>query len=196
MVQDRGDDIGRKSHDATLARTGARRRVLDAGDAAHLWQDAAVTAPEPARPNHRVDRASAAPNLPVDVLLVALGGAVGTAARVGLGVLIPAGGGIVWATVAANLVGSLALGILLGALGTRLETAAVRRARLALGTGLLGGFTTYSALAVEAVGLGATPALAVTYAVGSVIAGLAAAGLGLVVGRRMRGSRPNPGASA
>jgi CrcB protein len=57
---------------------------------------------------------------------------------------------------------------------------------LALGTGLLGGFTTYSAFAVETVQLaqGAHLALAVGYAAASVLGGVAAAGLGLTLGQR------------
>lgn len=106
--------------------------------------------------------------------LVALGGMLGTAARLGLGLLIP---DAALGVLAANIAGSL----LLGMLTARLPASDLR---VFLGTGVLGGFTTYSAFALDAVGLwAAAPALAAAYVVVSVVGGLAAALLGLHLGR-------------
>lgn len=105
--------------------------------------------------------------------LAAAGGAVGTAARLGLGMLItdaPA------SVLVANIAGALLLGILTA----RLPASDLR---ILLGTGVLGGFTTYSAFAVDSVGLwSASPALAAGYVVASLVGGLLAAWLGLRIG--------------
>lgn len=126
-----------------------------------------------------------------DVALVAAGGVVGTAAREALALGVPAAGGVPWAILVANLSGALLLGLLVGALAARgPETAGHRRVRLALGTGVLGGYTTYSALAADTAGLlGTDPALAVAYGLGSVVLGVALAAAGLLVGHRVGRSR-------
>jgi len=116
------------------------------------------------------------------ILLVAAGGTVGTAARLGLGLALPDGGGIPVAVLIANVVGAL----LIGVLAARLPASA--DLRLMLGTGVLGGFTTYSAFMTGTVALWAdVPALAAAYAVGSLVLGLGAAALGLRLGRPRTG---------
>ncbi|WOF24769.1 CrcB family protein [Microbacterium betulae] len=83
---------------------------------------------------------------------VCLGGALGTGARYAL--TLPVRGDDAagfWATAAVNVAGSLLLGVVVGALGDRHP-----RWRALLGPGVLGGFTTYSAFAVQ-VGSLATP---------------------------------------
>jgi CrcB protein len=94
------------------------------------------------------------------------------------------------ATLVANLAGSLLLGALLEALAragaSGPETPRRRLLRLGLGTGLLGGFTTFSSLAVELERMladGAT-ALAATYAGTSAAGGLLAAVLGVALAAR------------
>ena len=85
-------------------------------------------------------------------LIVAAGGAVGAAARHGVGVLVMRAGlsGWPWATFAVNLVGSLLMGLLVGWLAFRGETLGGGQAtRLFLATGVLGGFTTFSAFSLE-----------------------------------------------
>ncbi|QMU97032.1 CrcB family protein [Microbacterium esteraromaticum] len=105
--------------------------------------------------------------------LAATGGAVGTAARLGLGMLIT---GAPSAVLTVNIVGAL----LLGVLTARLPSGDLR---ILLGTGLLGGFTTYSAFAVDGVELWeASPLLAVGYIAVSLAGGLLAAWLGLRLG--------------
>ncbi len=115
--------------------------------------------------------------------LVVLGGAAGTLSRFGVNEVVPGEGLFPWATFIVNLVGSFALGVLLAALLTRRT-----ELRLLLGTGFLGGFTTYSALAVETDALlrGDHLVLGIAYAFGSVVAGLAAALAGVAVGSRKR----------
>ncbi|TQJ29650.1 CrcB family protein [Microbacterium sp. SLBN-146] len=125
------------------------------------------------------------------VLLVFAGGVIGTAAREAV-VLTAAGeGGIPWGVLTVNLVGSLALGLLIGALGRREETPRRREMRLFVGTGAIGGFTTYSALATDtALLLQSEPGVGVLYAVGSVAGGLVLAAIGLVLGRRLPPRHP------
>jgi CrcB protein len=109
--------------------------------------------------------------------LAAAGGAIGTAARLALGMLIADGTAGV---LVANLAGSLLLGILTA----RLPSSDLR---ILLGTGMLGGFTTYSAFAIDSVELwAASPALAVGYVAGSIVGGLLAAWLGLRLGSLTR----------
>lgn len=115
--------------------------------------------------------------------LVVLGGTLGTLSRYGVGE-IPYDGLFPLATFTVNVVGSFALGALL-AIAMRRKA---ERARLLLGTGFLGGFTTYSALAVETDTLlrGDHVTLGLTYAIGSVLAGLAAALAGVALGSKGR----------
>jgi CrcB protein len=84
--------------------------------------------------------------------LVLLGGAIGTAGREGLHLLLPAEGGIPWSVFLVNIVGAALLGALLAHLAAvEPETPRRREVRLFVGTGILGGFTTYSALATDTV---------------------------------------------
>ncbi|KAB1889805.1 CrcB family protein [Microbacterium oxydans] len=116
------------------------------------------------------------------ILLVAAGGTAGTAARLGLGLMLPDVGGFPVAVLVANVVGALLIGLLAARLPATAEL------RLALGTGVLGGFTTYSAFMTGTLSLWAdAPVIAVAYAVGSLTLGLAAAALGLRLGRPRAG---------
>ncbi|MFC6258374.1 fluoride efflux transporter FluC, partial [Kocuria oceani] len=84
------------------------------------------------------------------VLAVGLGGAFGTGARHGVSVALPVVSGWPVATLAVNLLGSFLLGMLLEALLLRGEETPRRLLlRLGAGTGFLGGFTTFSSLALE-----------------------------------------------
>lgn len=120
--------------------------------------------------------------------LVVVGGAVGTLTRHGIGEwLNPDGPSFPLGTFAVNATGSFLLGALLTILLVRADDAHRRAARLLLGTGFLGGYTTYSALAVETQQLLRDDhvALGLTYALGSVTAGLVAAFVGIAAGRRV-----------
>lgn len=115
------------------------------------------------------------------MLLVALGGAVGGALRWTATVLAPDPvGGFGWTTWWVNGVGSFGLGLLLSGTGR----AARPWLRAAVGTGLLGGFTTFSAVAHAAdVALRAGTALtAIAVLAGSVAVGLVGAALGAAAG--------------
>ena len=113
--------------------------------------------------------------------LVCAGGAIGVAARHVLTALVP-DGSVVWMTAVINVVGSLLLGFVAGVCGARHA-----RWRGFLGTGVLGGFTTYSAFAVQVAGATGGPQIALVLAGSAllVILSVGAALAGLVVGARV-----------
>lgn len=89
---------------------------------------------------------------PLPVLLVFVGGAVGTLARYLISVAIGTPNGLPVPTFIVNIFGAFAIGVLLeGLLRGGLDTGWRQRVRLLLGPGLLGGFTTYSTMCVETV---------------------------------------------
>ena len=102
-------------------------------------------------PGARPDRPPLAPLLRshVDlVALVALGGAVGALVRWGVDhALPPAAGWPAWSTLLVNTTGAALLSVLVVVLARRRP--ASRRLRPLLGTGVLGGFTTFSAAALD-----------------------------------------------
>jgi CrcB protein len=115
------------------------------------------------------------------ILLVALGGAVGSVTRYGVGIAAARWLGLAfpWGTLAVNVVGGLAMGLLAARVGPGGENM-----RLLLGVGLLGGFTTFSAFSLETVRLMEhQPGLAALYAAASLILSVGACWLGLSLGR-------------
>jgi CrcB protein len=131
--------------------------------------------------------------------LVALGGAVGTGIRAALADAFPAHDGISWVILAINVVGAFCLGLLLEALAHRgPDVGRRRRARLFVGTGVLGGFTTYSTLADDTARLldvgrwGAGSA----YGLLSVVLGLLAVVAGAWLAARLRPRPAAPDGSA
>jgi CrcB protein len=119
----------------------------------------------------------------------ALGGALGALARWVLAGAWPhSPGGWPWSTLMVNLIGYLAIGALLAVLLARFPHSPWLRPFLAVG--VLGGFTTYSTFAVDVVeltGSGRGP-LAVAYVLTSVLGGVLAVVVGLVVGRAAIGA--------
>ena len=114
-------------------------------------------------------------------LLVAVGAALGTFVRASISSAFPhPADGWPWATFAINVTGSFVLGLVLESLVlSGNDTGWRRTVRLTCGTGILGGFTTYSTYVLEVeklVQLGA-PAYGLLYALLSLILGLIAAGL-------------------
>ncbi|MCE1180398.1 MAG: CrcB family protein [Micrococcales bacterium] len=129
------------------------------------------------------------------LLLVFLGGSLGTAVRAALEGAFPArAGGWPWATFAINVTGAFLLGLLLETLARRGPDSGWRRqVRLGAGTGLLGGYTTYSTFAVETARL--TTPLAMGYAAGTAVLGCLAAAAGYAIARRRPSDPvPEPGA--
>jgi CrcB protein len=117
-----------------------------------------------------------------ELLAVALGGVVGTALRLGIDALIPhSDAAFPASTLIINLLGSFALGFLI----SRVWPTASGVTKAALGPGLLGSFTTFSALAVAIVTLvdSDTVLVAVVYLVVTVLGGYGAAFAGLMLGR-------------
>jgi CrcB protein len=114
------------------------------------------------------------------VLLVAVGGAAGAYARWRLALTTPLTA-FPARTLAVNVAGAALLGYLVGRVPVR--DARSEAVRLALGTGVLGGFTTFSTYAVEvARRLPHHAGTAVAYAALSVVAGVVAAVVGLAAG--------------
>lgn len=120
-----------------------------------------------------------------------LGGALGTASRYGVSERVAPLADVPVGILAVNVVGAFVLGLLLERLLRSGPDAGRRRdLRLLLGTGFLGGFTTYSTLATDTVGLLlADHALrAAAYGLGTLLLGAAAATLGLWCGGRTAGA--------
>jgi len=132
------------------------------------------------------------------IVLVFLGGSIGTAARYLLSTLIPSWHAIPLPTIVVNVVGAFALGLLLESLLRRGPDEGARRdLRLMAGTGFLGGFTTYSTFAVESDALiGAGLGTFLLYAAGTLIVGAAASAAGIVAAALVHGWRPRRGAPA
>jgi CrcB protein len=157
--------------------------VTDADDSramhATARRDRSAFPERPARPAHLRVRFLA---------LVALGGTVGTALREGLTLAIPPLGSLPLATFLINVTGAFVLGLLLEVLARRGPDEGRRRAvRLLVGTGVLGGFTTYSALAAVTAELGVAGdwIWAIAYPLGTIVVGAAASIAGIAVGTRM-----------
>ena len=87
------------------------------------------------------------------LLLVMLGGAVGAGARhlTGRATLAAFGPGFPYGTLAVNLIGGFAMGLLVGALA-RMSVPG-ENWRLLLGVGVLGGYTTFSAFSLDVVNM-------------------------------------------
>lgn len=121
----------------------------------------------------------------LEVAAVAVGGAIGATLRWGIGSWIVGrtGPGFPWHTMLINVTGAFLIGVLMA---LSLERGVVSGDwRLFLGTGVLGGFTTFSTLSYESIALmqsGQWTAGLVNM-FGSGMLGLVAAWLGIVVGR-------------
>jgi len=120
---------------------------------------------------------------------VSVGGAVGALARYGLGLVFPHDvGTLPWATFAINVSGCLLIGALV-VLVTRWR-AAHPLARPLLGTGVLGGYTTFSTYSVDAHQMLAAGRIgaAAAYVTGTLVAAVAATWLGMGLARAATGA--------
>lgn len=125
--------------------------------------------------------------IPTDVLAaVAVGGAAGALARWAVAIAWPPGRtGFPWATLVINASGCLLIGVLMVFIGE--VWADARLVRPLLGTGVLGGYTTFSAYTVDTVRLvhaGAAGA-ALMYLMATPVLALISVYLGTALGRRM-----------
>lgn len=121
----------------------------------------------------------------IQVGVVAAGGALGAAGRYLANVAATRllGIGFPWGTMMVNILGSLAMGLVIGWLARRSEGGMVLS--LFLTTGILGGFTTFSAFSLDALNLWqrGEMGLAFGYVAGSVVLSLVAVFAGLSIMR-------------
>jgi len=121
------------------------------------------------------------------VLYAALGGASGASLRYGVNVTAPKllGLDFPWATMIVNVVGSFIMGVLVAAMAAGWNTS--QEMRVFLATGILGGFTTFSAFSLDFVALWERKnhAAALGYAGGSVVLSLVAVFAGLWLARQV-----------
>ena len=133
------------------------------------------------------------------IAVIALGGAIGSAARYGAGLLWPHDPSqIAWSTFTVNVVGGFLLGLLMVFVDDVWPPH--RWVRPFLGVGVLGGFTTFSTymLDTQAIFLAGHPSIALLYLLGTLVVGLVAVWLGIAASRgavavlrtRRRGARP------
>ena len=124
---------------------------------------------------------------PFLLLAAAAGGAIGAALRLAvvLGALRVFGADFPWGTMIVNVAGSLIMGLLIGYMALKHPGGEMWRAFLA--TGVLGGFTTFSAFSLDFALLWERKAhlAALGYAAGSVLLSLAAVFIGLAAARSL-----------
>ncbi len=124
----------------------------------------------------------------MNVLLVALGGAIGSAARYLVGAIIANrfGPDFPWGTFIVNVSGSFLIGVILSLVGGGQLPAG---ARLFLAVGVMGGYTTFSTYNYETLQLiqGGEFGAATFNTLGQVVAGLVGVYLGVILGRALGG---------
>ncbi|HEX6342040.1 CrcB family protein [Umezawaea sp.] len=110
---------------------------------------------------------------------VACGGVLGALARYGLGVVLPHGP---WTTLAVNVSGCFLIGVLAAVTDAPLP-------RAFLGTGFLGGYTTFSTYVVDLQRFldDGRPSVALLYLFGTLLPAVVAVSAGSALARRVRG---------
>ncbi|HAC58210.1 MAG TPA: fluoride efflux transporter CrcB [Rhodobiaceae bacterium] len=121
------------------------------------------------------------------IFAVAVGGAIGATGRYlfNLQMLRLLGPNFPWGTFGVNVIGSLIMGLVAGLFALRFDVSPEMRSFIT--TGILGGFTTFSAFSLDAANMierGQT-GLAALYIGGSVVLGLAGLFFGLWIARAM-----------
>jgi CrcB protein len=118
-------------------------------------------------------------------LLVAFGGAVGSMARYGLGLMVAAlvGQAFPWGTLLINVLGSLVIGASAGLVGAGGRMEGDLTIGLLVMTGLCGGFTTFSSFSLQTLTLmrSGEPIAALAYVLASVVLCVLATFVGLVM---------------
>ncbi|MGE3874133.1 MAG: fluoride efflux transporter CrcB [Parvibaculaceae bacterium] len=118
-------------------------------------------------------------------LWIALGGAIGAVLRhaMNIGIARAAGGDFPWHTMLINISGSFVMGLLISLMALRWNVGNELRAFLT--TGILGGYTTFSAFSLDFALLVERKAyvLAGAYALGSVVVSLVAVFVGMALAR-------------
>ena len=127
----------------------------------------------------------------MQILLVAIGGALGAVARYGAGLTMArlcGTGGWPWGTFAVNLIGGLLIGLVTGWIAFKAQ-AGSESVRLFAVVGVLGGFTTFSAFSLELVQMleRREMAMAAGYALASVFLSVVAVFVGLIIMRKVFG---------
>ncbi len=121
------------------------------------------------------------------LLLVMAGGGIGAGARhlVNVAFMRVAGPGFPWSTLFINIAGCFAMGVFIEVLARRF--AASNELRLFVATGVLGGFTTFSAFSLDFAVLWQRGALAAAFAylLASLVGSLVAVFLGLYLARTL-----------
>ena len=124
----------------------------------------------------------------MNLLLVGFGGAFGAICRYLLGLWLGRSLGAAWpyGTFAANLIGGLLMGLLVGYLAFR-GGDDQERLRLLLGVGVLGGFTTFSSFSLEVLSMIETrnAGQALGDVAASVVLAVGAVFLGMIAARRV-----------
>jgi CrcB protein len=119
-----------------------------------------------------------------NLFIVMAGGAIGAGLRhlFGRFALTAFGPGYPWGTLGVNLIGGLAMGLLVGMLA---RSGGSESLRLLLGVGVLGGFTTFSAFSLDVVTMLERGAMlpAFGYVLASVVGAVAALFIGLQLAR-------------
>lgn len=165
-ASDRGAMPPEHRHSAQFARHQVEQAEVDPD----------LLAPRPGRAGRRTR--------PSVVIAIALGGALGSPARYAVSRIVPAGAnGFPWSTFAINVSGSLVLGVLLTFVIERWPPTRFVRPFAAIG--FLGAYTTFSTFMVDADVLtkDGHAAVAALYVAASLVAGLVALYVGIVIGR-------------
>ncbi len=122
-----------------------------------------------------------------NILLAAVGGALGSVLRYLVGVLTLRwfGPSFPWGTLAVNVVGSFIIGLTVEMIARRFN--ASMELRVFIVTGIIGGFTTWSSFSLDTMVLFERGAIAAAaaYVIGSLVVSFAAVFAGLALGRAM-----------
>jgi CrcB protein len=115
-------------------------------------------------------------------LAAAFGAVIGSLARLQISYWIqtPSETSFPWSTFIANVIGALLIGLV--ASSPKIMNNETRRHFVV--TGVLGGFTTFSAIAVETLNLATTPLISITYVIATFAIGIAATHIGSLIGKR------------